>query len=72
MIDKLLWVVQVVLAPKLATTAFGHAFRTGGRRWQHGLERMGRRAGLILRVSALFCLLGAVGLILPAATGILP
>lgn len=72
MIDKALWILQIILAVKFATTAFGHAFGASGPRWQRPLELTGPRAGLILRVSAVFCLLGALGMILPGVTGILP
>ena len=72
MLDKALWALQVVLAIKFVTTGYGHALGATGPKWQRPLELTGPRAGLVLRVSAVFCLLGALGLILPGVTGILP
>ena len=72
MLDRALWALQIILAIKFLATGYGHALGVTGPKWQRPLELTGPRAGLVLRVSAVFCLLGALGLILPGVTGILP
>jgi len=71
-VNTVLWVFQAALAIKFVSAAYTHVFRTDQSQWQPGIEKMGSKARLVLTVSAIFCVLGAVGLILPAATGILP
>lgn len=68
--NTIFWALQVILAVKFVAQAYTHVFRTDQPQWQPGLQKMGARARLVLTFSAL-CLPGALGLILPAATGIL-
>jgi hypothetical protein len=70
--NAILWFLQIILALKFGTEAHMHLFRTGQPQWRAGLEKMGARTRLALMVSAVCADLGAIGLILPSATGILP
>jgi hypothetical protein len=70
--NTIFWFLQIILAVKFATEACTHLFRMGQRQWRVALGKMGGRARLALIVSAVCADLGAVGLIVPAATGILP
>ena len=70
--NTVLWALQIILAIKFLSVAYTHLFQTDRPNWQPGLETMGARARLVLTVSSVFSALGAAGLILPAATGILP
>lgn len=70
--DLLLWIVQALLGPVFAFAGFQHAFRfeafaaRPGMGWARdiGRERM--------RMTGLLEMAGGTGLVLPAATGILP
>ncbi len=70
--NNVLWALQVILAIKFLLAAYPHLFQTDRPVWRPGMRKLGARARLMLTVSAVFSALGAVGLILPAATGILP
>jgi hypothetical protein len=67
----LLWVLQIALAIKLITTAYTHGLRMDRAEMQRGTQRLGAAARPVLISVALDTLLGAIGLILPAATGVL-
>jgi putative oxidoreductase len=67
-----LWILQIVLAVKFASVAYTHALRPDSAKMQRGRERFGSAARPLLIVVALGAFLGAVALVLPAATGILP
>jgi hypothetical protein len=69
--NTFLWALQVILALKFGAVAYTHLFRTDQPQWRAGVQKLGARARLVLTVSAVCCLLGAIGVILPAATGIL-
>jgi hypothetical protein len=69
--NTVLWILQVVLCLKFVSVAYTHAFRTDQAKWQQGMQRMGAVARPFLTLIAACALLGGVGLILPAATGIL-
>ncbi len=67
-----LWVVQVLLCFAFLSAGFGHAFRFDG---FAANPRMGwaRAVGRTnMRVIGLFEMAGAIGIVLPAVTGILP
>jgi ABC-type transport system involved in cytochrome c biogenesis permease subunit len=70
--NTILWALQIILAIKFLSAAYTHVFQTDRPNWRPGIQKMGARARLVLTVSAVCSVLGAVGLILPAATGILP
>ncbi len=67
-----LWVLQIILAIKFLLAAYTHLFRTRQSQWLAGVRKMDRQARLGLTTGGVFSVLGALGLILPAATGILP
>jgi len=66
-----LWVLQIVLAIKFTSVTVSHGFGTRGAEWEMGFERFGGLTRPLLVLVALLTFLTSVGLILPAATGIL-
>ena len=66
----LLWVLQIALAVKFVSVAYTHGLRPDPAKMQRGRERFGRATRPLLILVALGALLGAVGLVLPAATGV--
>jgi hypothetical protein len=68
----LLWILQIVLAVKFASVAYTHALRLDPAKMARGRDRFGAAARPLLILIALGTLLGALALVLPAATGILP
>jgi hypothetical protein len=66
-----LWAAQIVLAIKLFTVAYTHGLRPDQTKMQRGIERFGAATRPLLILIALCAFLGALGLILPAATGTL-
>ena len=70
--DIALWIIQVVLALAFLAWGSAHVFRFDSlaARPRSGWVRAVGRANL--RVIGVFEILGAIGLVLPAATGILP
>jgi len=69
--NTVLWILQVALCLKFVSVAYTHGFRTNQAKWQQGMQRFGAVARPLLALIALLAFLGGVGLILPAATGIL-
>lgn len=69
--NTVLWILQIALCLKFVSVAYTHGFRTDQAKWQQGMQRFGAAARPLLTFIALCALLGGVGLILPAATGIL-
>lgn len=67
----ILWALQIVLALKFVSVAYTHGLRPDETKMQPGIQRLGAVARLLLTFIALCAFLGAVGLILPATTGIL-
>jgi VIT1/CCC1 family predicted Fe2+/Mn2+ transporter len=67
----LLWVLQIALAVKFLSVAYTHALRPDPEKMRRGNERFGATARPLLILIGLGALLGAVGLVLPAATGTL-
>jgi hypothetical protein len=66
----LLWGLQVILSIKLLSVAFSHGVRQDQTEMQHGIQKMGRLARPVLILVAIISLIGSVGLILPAASGL--
>jgi len=66
-----LWILQIALALKFVSVAYTHGLRPDETKMQRGVQRLGALARPLLTLIALCAFLGAVGLILPAATGIL-
>lgn len=63
--DIVLWIIQVILAIKLVTTAYTHSLRQGQPEMQTAIQRMGRATPALLWLTASGCLLAAAGLVLP-------
>jgi uncharacterized membrane protein YphA (DoxX/SURF4 family) len=66
-----LWVLQIVLALKFASTATTHGFRRDQAKMQRGEQRFGAMTRPLLTFIALCTLLGGAGLVLPGALKIL-
>lgn len=67
-----LWVLQVALAIKLASTAYTHGLHRNRTSMQMGLQRLGAVGRLVLIVTALCSFAGALGLVVPGAIGVAP
>jgi uncharacterized membrane protein YphA (DoxX/SURF4 family) len=67
-----LWILQGVLALKFLTAVYTHGIRPDPDKMQRGRQRFGAAARPLLIAISLCAFLGAVGLILPAALGVLP
>ena len=66
----LLWVLQIVLAVKFVSVAYTHGLRPDPEKMQRGRQRFGAAVRPLLVLIAAGALLGALGLVLPAATGV--
>jgi protein-S-isoprenylcysteine O-methyltransferase Ste14 len=66
-----LWVLQAILSIKFISVAFTHGIRQGQTQMRQGIQKMGQIARPLLIVIAILTLLGSVGLIVPAAFGVL-
>jgi len=66
---RVLWIIQGILAVKLLSTSFTHAFRQDLTTMQEAIGSMGSASRPLLYTSACLTFLGALGLILP---GLLP
>jgi len=71
-VHTVLWVLQIVLALKFGSAAYTHGLRAAKGDMQRGAQRLSALGRPLLIVSALCMFAGAVCLVLPAATGILP
>ena len=69
--NTVLWILQLVLCLKFVSVAYTHGLRADQTKMQQGMQRIGAVARPLLTLIALCAFLGGVGLILPAATGIL-
>jgi hypothetical protein len=65
--NTVLWALQIALAAKFVSVTFTHGFRPDYTKTESGLQRFGATTRPLLVLIALGALLGAVGLILPAA-----
>jgi hypothetical protein len=70
-VNTVLWILQITLCLKFVSVAYTHGFRADQTKMQPGMQRMGAVARPLLTFIALCAFLGGVGVILPAATGIL-
>jgi len=66
-----LWLLQVILSIKFTSVAFTHGIRHDQAQMQQGIQKMGQIARPLLIIIAILTLVGAVGLIVPAAFGVL-
>jgi hypothetical protein len=67
-----LWIVQAILAIKLVSVAFTHAFQRSLPTMQEAIEKLGKGSRTILTLGAVSTFIGALGLILPGVLGIYP
>ena len=65
------WILQIILAVKFASVAYTHALHPDQAKMERGMQRLGAAARPLLACIALCSLLGALALILPAATGVM-
>ncbi|MGA2505067.1 MAG: DoxX family protein [Anaerolineales bacterium] len=70
--NVLLWIVQAVLAIKLVSVSYTHAFRRSLPTMQEAIKRLGKSSRPVLALVAIFTFLAAVGLILPGVLGVFP
>ena len=66
---RVLWIFQAILAVKLLSVSFTHAFRQDLTTMQEAIGNLGSASQSLLYASACLTFLGALGLILP---GLLP
>ena len=69
--NVILWAARIVLAIKLLSVAYTHGLRPDQAKMQRGIDRFGAATRPLLILIALCAFLGALGLLLPAATGTL-
>ncbi len=67
-----LWIVQAILAIKLVSVAFTHAFQRSLPTMQAAIEKLGNGARTILTLVSVATLIGALGLILPGVLRLYP
>jgi uncharacterized membrane protein YphA (DoxX/SURF4 family) len=70
--DVLLWIGQILLAFAFLTSGYGHAFSFAAWSARPGMGWMGAVGRDGMRLIGLLEILGAIGLILPASTRVLP
>jgi VIT1/CCC1 family predicted Fe2+/Mn2+ transporter len=71
-VNIVLWALQVILALKFASVTYTHGLRLDPAKMERGMQRLGAVARPLLILVGLGTFLGAMGLILPAAIGVLP
>jgi hypothetical protein len=67
--DTALWIIQIILAIKLISTAFTHGFRQSLPSMQEAIQKTGKGSRSLLAVVAAGTFLGALGLVLPGILG---
>jgi hypothetical protein len=65
-----LWIVQGILAIKLVSVSFTHAFQRSLPTMQEAIQKLGKASRWILTLVAIATFLGALGLILPGILGV--
>ena len=70
-LNIVLWIIQIVLAIKFVSVSFTHGLRQGQPDMEQAIKRMGGYSRNLLYVIAVVTFLGAIGLVLPAALGVL-
>jgi hypothetical protein len=68
--NTVLWALQIALAAKFVFVTLTHGLRPDYTKMESGLQRFGAATRPLLVLIALGALLGAVGLIFPAVTGL--
>jgi uncharacterized membrane protein len=67
-----LWIVQGILAVKLISVSYTHAFRQSLPTMQDAIQRLGKSSKPVLTLVAFATFVGALGLILPGVLGAFP
>jgi uncharacterized membrane protein YphA (DoxX/SURF4 family) len=67
-----LWIVQIVLGLAFIALGYNHGFNVEKAKTQQGMQWMGALPRGLMTFIGVAEILGGLGLILPAATGILP
>jgi hypothetical protein len=67
-----LWIVQGILAIKLVSVSFTHAFQRSLPTMQEAIQKLGKASRWVLTLVAIVTFLGALGLILPGILGVAP
>jgi hypothetical protein len=67
-----LWIVQGILAVKLISVSYTHAFRQSLPTMQDAIQRLGKSSKTVLSLVAFTTFVGALGLILPGVLGAFP
>lgn len=68
----ILWIVQGILAIKLVSVSFTHAFQRSLPTMQEAIQKLGKASRPILTLVAISTFIGALGLILPGILGVTP
>jgi uncharacterized membrane protein len=71
-VNVFLWVLQVLLALAFVAVGLNHAFRAEAMKAQRGMAWIGAVPRGLMTAIGLLEVLGGLGLLLPALTGILP
>ena len=69
--NAVLWILQIALGLKFVSVAYTHGIGDKRTTMQPGMQKMGAVARPLMTTIGVISFLGGVGLILPAATGIL-
>lgn len=67
--DVVLWIIQIVLSIKLASTALTHALQQSRPIMQEAIRRAGGASARNLRLVSVCMVVGALGLVLPGIVG---
>jgi hypothetical protein len=69
--NNVCWFFQIILSIKLISVAYTHGLRQDKTSMQEAIQKVGAMARPMLAVVAICTLLGAAGLIIPAAVGVM-
>ena len=69
--NNILWALQIILSIKLVSVAYTHGLRQDKTSLQEAIQKIGALARPLLALVAICTLLGAAGLIIPAALGVM-
>ena len=69
--NNILWALQIILSIKLVSVAYTHGLRQDQKSLQEAIQMIGAPARPMLALVAICTLLGAAGLIIPAALGVM-
>jgi uncharacterized membrane protein YphA (DoxX/SURF4 family) len=70
--NLILWILQILLAMGILASSYGHTLGFESTKDRPGMQWLGDVGRDRMRIIGILEILGAIGLVLPAATGILP